>query len=181
MKVLAVMGSHRSHHQTAEALDYFLEQLGADDVQLVDINKVDIHPCIACDYCLEHQKICVQKDDMEQLYPALMEADLIVMAAPVYFSAFPAKVKNLIDRGQLFFNLKDKSEMKKKKIVTISLGGAVPYDDQFVSIYATLRWFQFNINAVSAGAVEIPDTDRVPFKKNKKAQTELIRLAESLK
>lgn len=178
MKIVAIMGSHRSHHNTASALDYFLECLGAPAVNRIDINQVTIKPCIACEYCAKHPGECVQQDDMTALYPEIMAADLIIMAAPVYFSAFPAKLKNFIDRGQVFFNLENKEKVNPKKVAIIALGGARAYDDQFISVYATMRWYQNDLKASPAGAVEIPNTDRIPFEENEEAKARLKKLAD---
>ena len=50
--------------------------------------------------------MCIQKDDMQMLYPHLRTADSIVMAAPIYFQGMPAVPKMVIDRCQPFWALK---------------------------------------------------------------------------
>lgn len=55
--------------------------------------------CIGCGGCDKTGK-CVVDDDMQKIYPLLLEADAIVLAAPIYFYSVPAQVKALIDRCQ---------------------------------------------------------------------------------
>jgi len=41
---------------------------------------------------------CAIKDDMQTLYPQLKEADVIVLASPIYWFNISAQTKNFIDR-----------------------------------------------------------------------------------
>ena len=48
---------------------------------VVDVSHKKIVGCLACEYC--HGKgnsACIQKDDMQDLYPLLMEAEALVTA-----------------------------------------------------------------------------------------------------
>lgn len=53
-------------------------------------------PCDDCRYCY-HREGC-SKRDLDDFYAALEEADLVVIATPVYHLSFPAPLKALIDR-----------------------------------------------------------------------------------
>lgn len=178
MNTLAIMASHRPDKNTRQALDYFLEELACDAPEIIDINQIDVTPCTGCDYCLDHQGECVLSDDMDALYTKIAKADLIVLASPVYFSAFPSKIKAVIDRGQLFYNLKDKHSIVPKQIVLIATGGAPAYNDQFSGLYATLRVYLANVRGRATGSVEIPSTDTIPFAENTSAREALLKLAQ---
>ena len=55
--------------------------------------------CLACEYC--HKKAprrCIQKDDMQLVYPVLDEADMLVLASPVYDHGLSGQLKCAIDR-----------------------------------------------------------------------------------
>jgi multimeric flavodoxin WrbA len=105
--VLALAGSQRRGGNTETLLDWCLDaarEAGAEVVRhrLCDL---DLHGCRACEAC-HRTGVCIQKDDMELLYPHLRSADSIVLAAPVYFQGMPAVPKVMIDRCQPFWALK---------------------------------------------------------------------------
>ena len=64
-----------------------------------DIFKMNIHGCLACEYC--HTKgngQCVQKDDMQSIYEQLQEAEMLVIASPIYYHGLSGQLKCTIDR-----------------------------------------------------------------------------------
>lgn len=64
--------------------------------------------CTACYDCKKNGK-CVQNDDVAEILDAMMEADLIVLATPVYFYGMSAQLKALIDRTfAIYPNMKNK-------------------------------------------------------------------------
>lgn len=53
--------------------------------------------CTGCEAC-QQSGICAQRDDMAGILDAMIAADVIVMATPVYFYTMDAQMKTLIDR-----------------------------------------------------------------------------------
>jgi len=104
VKVLGIAGSARRQGNTRLLLDAFLDEAAKNGrkIETVVPAGLRINPCLGCDKCLSGE--CIQKDTMQELYPKLKSADVIVLAAPVYFYGLPSAVKALIDRCQLFFN-----------------------------------------------------------------------------
>ena len=54
---------------------------------------------MSCNYC--HNQgggKCVQKDDMQQIYPLLQETDMIVFASPIYYFTMSAQLEAVIQR-----------------------------------------------------------------------------------
>jgi hypothetical protein len=105
--VLGLAGSARRGGNTETLLDWCLgaaREAGAVVVKfaLCDLN---LHGCRGCDACRK-DGVCIQKDEMELLYPHLRRADSIVIAAPTYFQGMPAVPKMVVDRCQPFWNLK---------------------------------------------------------------------------
>lgn len=66
-------------------------------VEKVFLRDKTIHPCLGCGVC-NQKKPCPQKDDAAEVIDKMLAADVIVMATPVYFYAFSAQIKALIDR-----------------------------------------------------------------------------------
>ena len=59
-----------------------------------------IAPCLGCYYCASHGGECVRRDDMADLLQQMIDADVIVLASPVYFYSINAQLKAVIDRTQ---------------------------------------------------------------------------------
>ena len=57
-----------------------------------------INYCTGCGSCIDRGKKCSQKDDMAEVLDKMVEADVIVMATPVYFYTMCGQMKTLIDR-----------------------------------------------------------------------------------
>lgn len=66
-------------------------------VELISTRNKKINYCLGCGVCNSKHK-CVQKDDMNEILDKMVEADVIVMATPVYFYSMNAQMKTLIDR-----------------------------------------------------------------------------------
>jgi len=101
MFVLGLQGSPRHNGNTSILLSAFLaeaERLGAH-VRHLDIARKNISPCQECGTC-EKEGFCSIDDDMQQIYPLLRQADIIVMATPIFFYGPTAQMKALIDRSQ---------------------------------------------------------------------------------
>lgn len=61
------------------------------------LNNLDIKGCKGC-YLCKRTGECVQKDDMQQIYSKMYEADLLVFASPIYMGYITGIGKNFIDR-----------------------------------------------------------------------------------
>lgn len=77
--------------ETAEANDH--------SVTVFNVCKMNIKGCLACEYC--HGKghdECVQKDEMREIYSALKDTEMLVLAAPIYYHGISGQLKCVIDR-----------------------------------------------------------------------------------
>ena len=100
MKILGINGSPRgSKSQTLILVNEVLEgaKASGSDVELVDVCKLRINYCNACDVCYAKGK-CIHDDDFEGLYRKMLDSDGLILASPVYFRSFTAQLKTLIDR-----------------------------------------------------------------------------------
>ena len=105
MLVLGLQGSPRVKGNTSILLSAFLteaERLGAR-TEYIDVARRNISPCLECGVC-EQKGFCLIDDDMQEVYPLLRHADLIVMATPVFFYGATAQLKALIDRSQALWS-----------------------------------------------------------------------------
>ena len=99
MKILGLSCSPRKNGNTVALLEEALKgakQEGAE-VELYSVSGKDIQPCDGCWGCTKTGE-CHIKDDMQELYDKLLEADGIVFGTPIYFYGMAAQTKTIIDR-----------------------------------------------------------------------------------
>ena len=101
MNILILQGSPRANGNTAWMAEEYRKaaEAAGHKVTLVDVSHKKIAGCMACEYC--HGKgngACIQKDDMQELYPLLAEADVLVLAAPIYYFTLSAQIQAPIQR-----------------------------------------------------------------------------------
>ncbi len=77
--------------------------------------------CMHCDFCLKN-KTCAFKDDMQEVYPLLKEAEGIIFATPVYNGGVSAQTKAIMDRTRAAV-ASDKNFFKGKIGMGIVVGG----------------------------------------------------------
>lgn len=104
VKLLALYGSPRKGGNTAILLDEFIK--GAEFAgalsEKIYLAEANITPCQEDMVCATKGECSIQ-DGMRILYQKLIEADLIVLASPIFFYNVSAQAKALIDRCQLFW------------------------------------------------------------------------------
>lgn len=99
-KIAVVHCSPRKGGNSSKLADEFIrgaEEAG-NEVTRMDVGRANIHGCLACEYCFTHDGQCVQQDDMQQFYPALREAEVLVYATPMYFYNLPGQMRCFEDR-----------------------------------------------------------------------------------
>lgn len=99
-KVLILAGSPRKNGNSAALCAEFARGAAevGNDVELLYLRDKKIAYCNACYYCKNHDGHCIIKDDMAEILEKMNDADVIVMASPVYFYSIDAQMKALIDR-----------------------------------------------------------------------------------
>lgn len=100
-KVLVISSSPRRNGNSDLLCDQFMKgaiEAGhrAEKIFLADKT---IHYCTGCGACANATRPCVQKDDVAEILEKMVEADVIVLATPVYFYTMCAQLKTLIDRS----------------------------------------------------------------------------------
>lgn len=98
-KVLILSGSPRKGGNSDLLCDEFAKgaKESGNEVEKIRVAECNIGYCSACYACTKAGK-CVQDDDMNLVLNKMIEADVIVMASPVYFYSICAQLKAVIDR-----------------------------------------------------------------------------------
>lgn len=100
-KIVILNGSPRPTGNTAMLIQSFTEGAvtAGHEVTCFNLQKMNIHPCLGC--CnggKNPESPCVQKDDMDKIYPAYKEADLVCLATPLYYWTISGQLKCAFDR-----------------------------------------------------------------------------------
>ena len=143
---MILSGSPRKGGNSDILCDEFAQgaQEAGNEVEKIRVASNNIHPCSACYYCRDHGGACVYKDDMAAILQKMIDADVLVLASPVYFYSIDAQLKAMIDRTVARW-----LEVKNKEfyyIVTMA-------DEPRQSAYTTLACFRGYAECVE-GAVE---------------------------
>ena len=101
MRILVLNGSPRPKGNTKQMVEAFREGAvsSGHQVDVVDVCRKKIGGCIACEYCHTKGKgACIQKDDMQEVYALLKDAEMLVIASPIYYHGISGQLKCVIDR-----------------------------------------------------------------------------------
>lgn len=128
MKILAIHGSPRDGGNTEILLDAFIESAKKSNVEIekIKLYHLKFSPCIECGEC-DHLGECVLRDDMTWLYDKYLEADLLVVATPIFFYSHTSMVQAFFERFQAFWARKYRLNLphpkgKNPKGILLSLG-----------------------------------------------------------
>ena len=149
MKIIGFSASPRKDGNTAWTINKILEgakEQGAE-TQIWYSSELDIKPCQSCFSCKKSDKGCIINDDMQQLYDAFENTDIIVLGSPVYMGQMSAQAKIFTDRLFPIFSprfspfFKDKNLIKKRLILVYTQGN--PDSDLFKEYFNyTKKMFQ---------------------------------------
>ena len=166
VKVLGIFGSPRKGGNTELLLEEALKGAEAEGAQTerLYLTEFTITPCKECHGC-DRSGECIILDDMQKIYPKLVEADVIILASPIFFYSITAWAKALVDRCQTFWSkkylLKDRSlgkEGKRRKGFFISVAGTKG-KRVFEGAILTVKYFFDVLNAEYAGELVFRDVD----------------------
>jgi multimeric flavodoxin WrbA len=101
IRVVGIAGSPRRGGNTETLLDRFLAGARANegDAHKIAIAELNVESRVADEDCWEDGH-CVSRDDYQLVCEELVAADVIALAAPLYFWNVPFQVKAVIDRSQ---------------------------------------------------------------------------------
>lgn len=99
--IVILNGSPRKNGNTSALAKAFTE--GAESAGHVIteffLDGMNIHGCKGCFGGHSSKDCpCVQKDDMDQIYPAVKNCDVVVFASPLYYWTMSGQIRTAIDR-----------------------------------------------------------------------------------
>jgi multimeric flavodoxin WrbA len=108
IRILGISGSPVKGGNTEALLQKALEGAQNDpekESEIFHLSATPIAGCQHCNWCIKKQtddKFCVLADGMDLIYPALLRADVILLATPVHIGRMSGLIANMIDRMRVF-------------------------------------------------------------------------------
>lgn len=155
MKILVLNGSPRQNGNTSRLVNAFCKGAteAGNDVQIVNVANRKIYGCIACEYCHgAGHGTCVQQDDMQELYPLIREADMLVLASPIYYYTMTGQLISVLDRT---YALGPWKHIKKTALI-LSSGAPNMYAAAITQYKGVVSWW----GAKDAGIFTVPGITR---------------------
>ena len=100
-KIIILNGSPRKKGNTAALTAEFTKGAmeSGNEVTEFFLDEMNINGCKGCFGGGKNpESPCVQKDDMDKIYPIYQEADIVVLATPLYYWMISGQLKNAFDR-----------------------------------------------------------------------------------
>ncbi len=148
MKIVCLLGSPREKGNSATIANRFCttaEGLGAQ-VRTFVLNKLQFRGCQGCMACKTKLDRCVLEDDLAEVLDSIRDADVLVLATPVYFWDETAQLKTFMDRTFSYFvpdfmtNPNRSRLAAGKKLVFIQVQGQ-PDQSMFTNIFPKFEYF----------------------------------------
>ena len=172
MKILVLNGSPHPDGATSDMVNAFAQ--GARDkgheVLIIHVAHKNIRGCMDCGYCRSRERgVCVQKDDMQDIYPEILSSDMVVFASPIYYFTLSAQLQAAIQRTYSI----DIPKGVKKVALILSSGGKYVYGPAITAYYQSIveYWGVENAGIFTANGRQ---------NKSEKKRKELYRFGASL-
>lgn len=158
MKIVTLLGSPRSMSNSSTIANRFVqtaETLGAE-TRTFRLSRLTYRGCQGCYACKTSRGTCVMQDDLAEVLEAVSEADLVVMASPVYYGEITSQLKGFMDRTFSYLvpdyrSNPQPSRLTPKKLVFVLTQGH-PDQEMFADIYPRyenfLKWEGFTETAL---------------------------------
>ena len=171
MNILILQGSSRANGNTAWMAEEYRKaaKSAGHKVTLIDVSHKKIAGCMACEYC--HGKgngACIQKDDMQELYPLLADADVLVLAAPIYYFTLSAQIQAPIQR---IYNMNKPGKLRKTALLMSSYSLNV-YDGAIGEYRGIINYWGVEDTGIVTAKIDEQKTDAT--------RTKILQLVEKL-
>ncbi|MBR2184322.1 MAG: flavodoxin family protein [Prevotella sp.] len=177
MNILVLSGSPRKGGNTELLAEAFAKGAteGQHHVEIVSVRDYKVNPCLGCNACFNTDGVCAQKDDMAAIYEKMSQADMLVIASPVYFYGISAQLKAVIDR--LHNPIRDSFPIQKMALLLVGAASLPELFDAILTEYILcLNFFKLE----DAGHVLVRKVNNKGDIKNTDALNEAYSLGRSI-
>ncbi|MCL2103395.1 MAG: flavodoxin family protein [Syntrophorhabdaceae bacterium] len=154
MQIVTILGSPRATGNSSAIARRFMDAAAAQGAKTCafELNQLTCRGCQGCYSCKKDSDQCVVADDLANALSAVNQADIVVLASPIYFGDITAQLKLFIDR--CFSYLKpdyvtnpQPSRLSQKKLVFVLTQGHPDdklFNDVFPRYSGFLKWMGFS-------------------------------------
>ena len=181
MYTLIVNGSPRPNGDTAALIRAFCGELPGE-WEILNVRDGKTAPCLDCRRCHTREG-CALRDGMDEFWPRLQRAGLLVFASPVYYGQPSGQLLSWATRLQYAFvsahirRDPDFSLGKRLGAVLLAAGGGTKEPEPALR---TMRLLLREGRAEYAGFAAAMQTDRLPAREDAAALDGARRLAREL-
>jgi multimeric flavodoxin WrbA len=104
MKILGIVGSMRKNRTTGTLVERVISEIETlnreASSEILYTSDLQIRPCrvICSSYCIENPFNCSLEDELPSVLERMIQADVLVLATPLYFRAPPAQFQAFAER-----------------------------------------------------------------------------------
>ncbi len=188
MRLLGITGSSNSKGNTATLLTALLDGAAAvgAHTEIINACRLNIAGCRGCNACSRTGK-CILQDDMQAIFQQMGQADVIVLASPLYFMGISGQLKLLVDRCQTCWNRRYKLKLpallplKRRQGFFLCTGGAPnKRGKNFEPAMRTATYFFDALDAKYLGELTAAATDSLPVKEQADLLTKAYTVGSQL-
>ena len=118
MKVLAVNGSARKDGNTAILIQTVFEELHQAEIEteMVQLAGRTIEPCRACWACGGRKNCVHKKDQFQEIFEKMKQAEGIILGSPVYTANISANMQAFLERASVVADMNNDADLLKYKV-----------------------------------------------------------------
>jgi multimeric flavodoxin WrbA len=158
IKIFGISGSPVKKGNVEHFLQKMVDTATGKEVcaEIIHLSQTDIKECLHCNFCLSRQKpgrYCSISDEAQTVFEKIEQADIVILASPVYFMRTSAKMAAFIDRLRVFiFGNLAKGRLKNKIGVSAAVswlrnGGAETTHLSHVLAFLTLEMIPVSVHS----------------------------------
>jgi len=170
-KFLGVVGSPRKNGNTHILVEKIIEgaQCAGAAADIILLGELNIQECDGCHLCWKGRG-CSKKDDMNDIYPKIIEADVLVLGTPVYWYGPTALMKAFIDRFVFFNWPENRAKIRNKFAITV-----IPFEETNVhTAQGVLNFFEKSLGYLEVNILAQMIVPGVTRKGEVKEKTEYL-------
>lgn len=118
MKVLGINSSARKDSNTAILMEKVFEALNKEGIEteMIQLSGKIIEPCKACLACGGKRNCVHKKDQFQDIFEKMTQADGIILGSPVYTANISANIQALLERASVVTDMNRKENLFRHKV-----------------------------------------------------------------
>lgn len=152
-KIFMLIGSRRKKGNTAKFIKRIVDSLSENEFEVEYAFPQDykLKPCTGCNTCFITTQ-CVSKDELNLLHEKILNADVLIVASPVYLHYMTADLKLILDKSPWWAHT---MRLQGKPVVILSTCSSNGHNTVIEPLSKIINMMGGNVIATS-NAAQIP-------------------------